>query len=234
MSREESIGQDELPEEWHEPKDAHEGWAPLKISFLILRKNWKWVTLAVVPVVFGTLVLFEARTSELQARILSLVAGKLSYKVQGGPSTKIAFPSSGPFNEARRYAGLPEFSHRLSDAGFRITAQARLSPQLERLAQWGITPPFRDQPASGLVVRGENQAVLYDAGSREHVFKNYEDIPALLIKTLLLVENRELEESDIATRNPVIDWGRLGKAGLTYAGHKLGLPLRVEEIGRAH
>src|SRR5215471_16871405 len=134
MSREESVGPEELPQEWHQPDGAREWWAPLKISALILLKNWRWVMLAVVPVLIGTLVLFEVRTSGLQARILSLVAAKLSYSVQAGPSTTIAFPSSGPFNEAKGYAELPEFAQRLSDAGFRITAQARLSPELERLA----------------------------------------------------------------------------------------------------
>src|ERR1041384_3822556 len=131
--------------------------------------------------------------------------------MRAGPSATIAFPSGGPFNEARGYAELPGFSRRLKNSGFRITSQARLSPQLERLAHWGINPPFHDKPASGLIVRGENQSVLYDAGSRERIFKTYEDIPSLLIKTLLLVENRELEDSQVVTRNPVVDWGRLGK-----------------------
>src|SRR5215475_11589255 len=119
MSREESIGPEELPQQWHQPEDVREWWAPLKISLLIFRKNWRWVMLAVVPVLIATLVLFEARTSELQSRVLSLVAAKLSYKVQAGPSATIAFPSSGPFNEARGYAELPAFANRLSDAGFR-------------------------------------------------------------------------------------------------------------------
>ncbi|HLH32298.1 MAG TPA: transglycosylase domain-containing protein, partial [Terriglobia bacterium] len=106
----------------------------------------------------------------------------------------------------------------------------RLSPELERLAHWRITPPFREPAVTGLVVRGENSTVLYDAGSRERVFKTYEEIPRSLIKGLLLVENRELDdnESEATTRNPVVDWGRLGKAGLMYAGHKIGLPLPVE------
>ena len=232
MSREESIGPEELPQEWEIPlqtENVRDWWAPFKFSLLILRKNWRWIALAAVPVLIGTLILFEARTSELQSRILSSMAAKLSFKIGTGPSATIAFPSGGPFNEARGYAELPEFARRLSDSGFRISAQARLSPELQRLAQWGINPPFHDKPSSGLVVRGENQAILYDAGSRERIFKDYEDIPPLLIKTLVLVENRELEDSDIApTRNPVVDWGRLGKAGLTYAGHKLGLPVRVE------
>src|SRR6266481_6462739 len=121
MSREESIGPEELPQDWDQPESLPDWWKPLKINLLILRKNWRWVMLAVVPVVIGTLVLFEARTSELQARILSSIAAKLSYSIGAGPSTTISFPSSGPFNEARGYAELPGFARRLTDAGFRIT-----------------------------------------------------------------------------------------------------------------
>jgi membrane peptidoglycan carboxypeptidase len=228
MSREESLRPDHLPQSWNETSKIHDWRKSLRISLLILRKNWKWIAIAVVPVLIVTLILFEARTSQLQARVLSLIAARLSYSMGTGPSATIAFPSSGPFNEARGYAELPGFARRLTNSGFRITSQARLSPQLERLAHWGINPPFHDKPASGLIVRGENQSILYDAGSRERVFKTYGDIPFLLIKTLLLVENRELEDFEVATRNPVVDWGRLGKAGLTYAGHKLGLPMRIE------
>jgi membrane peptidoglycan carboxypeptidase len=184
--------------------------------------------LTVLPVVFATVGLFEARTSQIEARILSSIAAKLSYRIEPGPSHSIAFPAGGPFNEQRGYADLPEFQQRLTDAGFRIVAQARLSPELERLAHWKITPPFREPAATGLIVRGENRSILYDAGSREHIFKTYEDIPQIGVKALLLVENRELEDSDFSTRNPVVDWGRLGKAGLMYAGHKLGLPVAVE------
>ena len=65
--------------------------------------------LTVVPVLIATVVLFEARTSEIEARLLSSIAAKLSYSVQPGPSPTISFPDGGPFNEQRGYAGLPEF-----------------------------------------------------------------------------------------------------------------------------
>jgi membrane peptidoglycan carboxypeptidase len=182
----------------------------------------------ILPVVAGTVALYEARTSEIEARILSSVAAKLSYKLGPGPSPTITFPSGGPFNEQRGYSELPGFERRLMDAGYRVVAQARPSPELERLARWKITPPFHEPAATGLIVRGENRMVLYDAGARQRTFKSYEDIPPTVAKALLLVENRELDDSDFATRNPVVDWGRLGKAGLMYAGHKLGLPVPLE------
>src|SRR5262249_44735079 len=90
------------------------------------------------------------------------------------------------------------------------------------------TPPYHEPATAGLVIRGENGQALYDGASRESAFAKYEDIPPIAIKALLLIENRELEDSSITTRNPVIDWGRLVKAGFLYTGHKFGLPLRVE------
>jgi membrane peptidoglycan carboxypeptidase len=228
MSHEGSASPEGLPEDWN-PAENRRAWSkPVRIKLLILRNNSRWLALTVFPVLFATVGLYEARTSEIEAQILSSIASKLSYTVQPGPSPSIAFPLGGPFNEQRGYAGLREFEHRLTDEGFRVVAQARLSPQLERLTRWRITPPFHEPAVTGLVVRGENSTVLYDAGARERAFKTYAEIPPAVIKALLLVENRELEDSDFATRNPVIDWGRLGKASLMYAGHKMGLPLPVE------
>src|SRR5437667_117919 len=92
---------------------------------------------------------------------------------------------------------------------------------MEKPAGWVEVVPHQSSDS-------ENRTSVHDAGARERVFKSYEDIPSLAVKALLLVENRELEDSEVATRNPVVDWGRLGKAGLTYAGHKIGLPFHVE------
>src|SRR5438105_3359124 len=173
MSREDLLVPDDLPERWREEESVRDGLKTFRINLLILRNNWRWIALTVLPVLVVTVALFEARTSVIEARILSHVATNLSYSIGAGPSPRITFPSSGPFNESRGYAELPAFGQRLRESGFRIVAQARLSPELERLARWGITPPFREPAASGLVVRGENRTVLYDAGARERVFKSY-------------------------------------------------------------
>jgi membrane peptidoglycan carboxypeptidase len=228
MSHDSSLSPEDLPQELSQPDRVGDWWKRFQFHFLILRDNSRWLFLSVIPVLIATVGLFEVRTSGIEARILSTAAAKLSYTMGQGASPSITFPSGGPYNEIRGYASLPRFEHRLMEAGFRIVAQARLSPELERLASWKITPPFREPAVAGLSVRGENGTMLYDAGSREVVFNSYEDIPPLVTKALLLVENRELKDSDAATRNPVIDWGRLSKAGLMYAGHKIGLPFPVE------
>jgi membrane peptidoglycan carboxypeptidase len=61
------------------------------------------------------------------------------------------------------------------------------------------------------------------------LFQTFDQIPPLVVPALLFMENRELgsEPSDLSA-NPVLEWDRLAKAGLSYAGSKLGLPIRME------
>ena len=101
-------------------------------------------------------------------------------------------------------------------------------------------PSFTGQPSGGFVPRTPNPLLPGSrskgwAGKRSFrrrsrggistVSKRYRP---LLVKSLLLIENRELREPADSRTNPVVDWDRLAKAALLYAGHKLGLPLPVE------
>src|SRR5438105_7028734 len=135
--------------------NVRDWWKRFRVHFLVLRENSRWLFLTAVPVLFATVGVFEARTSEIEARLLSSAAARLSYTMGAGPSPSITFPSSGPYNEIRGYTDLPGFERRLTDAGFRVVAQARLSPELESLAHWKITPPFREPTVAGLTIRGE-------------------------------------------------------------------------------
>ena len=65
-------------------------------------------------------------------------------------------------------------------------------------------------------------------GHRHGIAELHEEISPLLVKALLMIENRQLDEPADVRTNPVVDWGRLAKATVLYAGRKLGLPLRVE------
>jgi len=183
----------------------------------------------VALVLFTTAIsLFETRTSAIQAELLSSVAGTLSYVPHDGPSERIVFPLSGPFNTRRGYVNLPEFRRLLQNAGFHIVRQSVFSPEMATLARWGITPLFRDPPVNGLTIRNYDEEVLYRAPVTQRMFSRYEEVPPLVVKSLLFVENQELEEVDPPTRNPVVDWGRTGKALLSVIAGKIGLPVRVE------
>jgi len=185
-----------------------------------------WLTLGLIVV--GVLA-YELRTSALQARLLSSHAARLSYEVGSSPSPRIAFPAMGPFDQRRGYTRLPVFLDNLTARGYAVSRQSAMSPELVRLIGWGVSPPYREPVATGLMIRGADGTFLYDATPADHLFfHRFEDIPPLLVKTLLFMENRELEESSAPRHNPVIEWDRLAKAGLLYAGHKLGLALPIQ------
>jgi F420-dependent oxidoreductase-like protein len=73
---------------------------------------------------------------------------------------------------------------------------------------------------AGLIVRGVqpgngvNPAPLFQYGQSEFLFKGIKAIPPVLVKTLLFLENRDLDRPAASWQNPVIEWDRLAKAAL--------------------
>jgi membrane peptidoglycan carboxypeptidase len=189
----------------------------------------RWLLYVVLGGILIGGVIYETRTSALQSWLLSRYAKSMTYTVEAGPSSTIVFPKSGPFDERHGYTQIPEFARRLEAKGFRIREQARFSPELARIAGWGIAPPYREPAVAGLTIRSADHLPVYDRTVSDRVFKRFEDVPPIVIEALLLIENRELgQEPPDSRTNPVLEWDRLAKAGITYAGTKLGLPLRVE------
>lgn len=187
---------------------------------------WLRITLLLGVLVFiGSL---ELRTSAIQSRLLSRYAAWLSWEIQLGPSPRIVFPHGGPFDAARGYSRLGEFARRLESAGYHVTEQARQSAVTARSLRWGITPPYREPAVTGLMIHDARGLPLYDARSRRALFSTFDDIPPLIVGTLLFMENRDLVRPDGPASNPAIDWRRLAKAGSLYVAREGGLPVRVE------
>ena len=169
----------------------------------------------------------EVRTSRLQSSFLTRYAAQLTYDIGAGPSSRIVFPSSGPHDQQLGYSRLPEFTHRLLLRGYRIGEQAQMSEATAQLAGLGIAPPYREKASGGLVVRGASGEVMFDARSGR-LFERYEDVPPLVVESLLFIEDRELLGTESPRHNPVLDWERLSRAWLLYVGRGLGLPLATE------
>ena len=203
--------------------------------FEIPRLRWglkgppRWLIWLVIFLVLALAVLHEMRTSALQSRLFSCWASHIAYAVAPGPSPSIVFPQGGPFDLRLGYSLIPDFQRRLEGKGYSVAEQARFSPVLERTARWGITPPYREPAGAGLAIRSAEGLVLYKTSAPRHLFQTFDEIPPLVVPALLFMENRELgsEPSDLSA-NPVLEWDRLAKAGLSYAGSKLGLPIRME------
>lgn len=189
------------------------------------------ISLVVWPVLvigFAVALAYELRTSALQAWLLPRYTARIQYSVADGPSKSIAFPRSGPFDDRLGYSRLGEFQSRLEARGFEVERQAVASPEMVRLLDWGVAPPYREPIMAGLKVRGMDGAWLYDATRSQRSFVGFDDVPPLLVQTLLYIENRELLSPFDPRANPAIEWDRMAKASLLYTGTKLGLPLSVQ------
>jgi membrane peptidoglycan carboxypeptidase len=193
--------------------------------------RWRVPTWAWISVLMGlglAMAVHEVRTSALQSRFFSWWAGRLTYALEPGPSSQIAFPEAGPFDRRLGYTRIPEFTRRLQEDGYRVSAQVRFSGPAEWLAAWGFPPPYQEPAAAGLIIHDRAGAPLYDSSSGHRVFQDIAEVPPLLLDTVLFIENRSLHEPPNPRQNPVIDWARLGKAATLYVGRKLGLPLPLE------
>ncbi|NWG12545.1 MAG: transglycosylase domain-containing protein [Acidobacteria bacterium] len=195
--------------------------------------NWKkllgpgmWILVAFLVAV---LVVCELRTSALQAQVLSFFSRRMTYVVAPGPSDAIVFPKGGPYDEQLGYTRIPEFQQRLGQEGYHVREQARFTEELLLALRLGLNPPYREPAEAGLLIRSSEGNPLYRASEGNPIFADPNEIPPLVVSTLLFIENRELGRAPADCRaNPVIDWNRLAKAAGTYLGAILGLPVRVQ------
>lgn len=194
-----------------------------------LRLRTSWLLTVLVLAGFIAAGLFEAGTSALQSHAFARMAALLGYSMAPGSSADVVYPKNGPSDRRLGYSRLPEFRDRLEARGYRVTEQSRFSPALAFATKMGISPPFQEPAVAGLVVRGANGEVLYDATHGAHQFRQYSDIPPLAVRAALFIENRQLDGSKAAPNlNPAVEWNRLGKASLLWVAGRIGLPVDRE------
>ncbi|MFC5475651.1 transglycosylase domain-containing protein [Paraherbaspirillum soli] len=162
----------------------------------------------------------EMRTSAYQARFFADLAGPATYQLGSGLSSSIRFPHSGPYDKRLGYSQLPTFLDKLQSKDFEISQQARMSPRMTELIDEGIFVPYREKTQAGLIILDCRQQPLFGVRYPERVYDRFEDLPPLLIDSLLFIENRELLNAEDPKRNPAVEWNRLGKAVLMQALHK--------------
>ncbi len=168
-------------------------------------------------------VLFETSTSTLQSWILHREAARLTWSIAPGPSDRIRFPTTGPFDLRRGYVGLPDITKRLEDHNSRIAAQARMSPPMLSLMDHGLYPVYPEKTQAGLLILDREARPLYHTSLPERVYPSYDAIPPLVVTSLLYLENRALLDQGHPFRNPAVEWDRLIKATLDFALNHIGL-----------
>ncbi|MFP5392153.1 MAG: transglycosylase domain-containing protein [Gammaproteobacteria bacterium] len=155
---------------------------------------------------------YESRTSAMQARFFAGIAQKVSYRVEKGASNAIRFPKESPYDERLGYSSMPDYLKRLASRDYVIESQARMSPKMVELADMGLFATYREKTRAGLDIYDAHAQPLFSARYPERVYDKFDDAPALLVKSLLFIENRELLDPTYPKRNPAVEWDRFSKA----------------------
>lgn len=169
--------------------------------------RWAWAVALLAA--FANL---ELRTSHLQATVLARITRHLSYAVEPGASALIRFPTGGPHDLRLGYAQQPEFVKRLEARGFQVETQARWSPQLVRFADAGLFPIYAVKSQAGLSVLDRSGRSIFSSRHPQYAYRDFAEIPPLVVRSLLFIENRELLRADHPYRNPAVEYDRLAKA----------------------
>lgn len=156
----------------------------------------------------------ETRNYERQAEFFTKLSKQLTYKLEAGPSPKasIRFPHDSPYDERVGYANLPEFLSKLQAKNFDVVKQARISPKMAEMADRGFFATYKEKTGVGLSILDCRDQPLFAARYPERVYAGFEEVPRVLIDSLLFIENRELLDTQYPKRNPAVEWDRLSKA----------------------
>ncbi len=165
----------------------------------------------------------ELESSRWQSHWLSRYAADLDYSVRPGPSPRIQFPTDGPFDRRLGYVDLPHFIERLVQRNFRIEEQARFSRALLDYTSRGFFPPYPEQSQAGLTINDCRGVPLYTNSYPRQYYERFEDIPPLVVMSLLFIEDRGLLDASRPNANPAVDWPRFTKAAISQLEKRLGL-----------
>ncbi|MCJ7600360.1 MAG: transglycosylase domain-containing protein [Desulfobulbaceae bacterium] len=173
--------------------------------------------LILVLLIIGSLATFlsiELPSSRFQARYLTQLVRELSFKVEEGPSQLTCYPEYGTYDTRMGYTRIPDYLKALTDKGFSIERQARVSPRMVQLSQLDLFPTYHEKVQAGLTILGCDDETIYSVRFPERVYQDFTDIPPVLVDSLLFIENRELLNFRYPTRNPAIEWDRMAKAAM--------------------
>ncbi|CDF84859.1 hypothetical protein PKB_3516 [Pseudomonas knackmussii B13] len=171
----------------------------------------------------GAALLYEARTSKLQARELARLAGNLTWQVAAGASDQINYPTAGPFDRRLGYQQLPQFLQRLHDRNFVTLDQARFSPTLMQYTGYGMFPPYAEKAQAGVDISDCRGLPIYNFRYPQRLYASYDAVAPMIVNSLLFIENRDLLDPQRPYLNPAIDWSRFTQAALAQVGHLIGL-----------
>jgi len=179
------------------------------------KRRWKlWLALIGLLLVAAAAAwaVMETRTSRLQSKIFADMASELTFRMANGPSDSIRFPAASPYDTRLGYAGLPKYLERLQTRDYAIASQARISPQMVKMADLGLYATYHEKTKVGLEILDCRAQPLFTSRFPERYYDKFEAAPSLLVQSLLFIENRELLDASHPRRNPAVEWDRFSKA----------------------
>ena len=165
------------------------------------------VVLAVLGLL-GWAAYWEMQNSHLEAMLFERLNRGMSFEAKSGPSEAIQFPKSGPYDERFGYIQLPQFLASLSEHRFQVSEQAHWSEGLLRFVKFGGFPIYREKDQAGLKVYDRTGDQIHGAHFPERAYSDFQNIPDLVVRSLLFVEDRYLFDRKETERNAAIEWNR--------------------------
>jgi len=183
-----------------------------RFSLLAAIATLRWAVLATGLAAAVWAVQFEMRTSWLEARLFTRLDRGMSFLLHPGASAAIRFPKGGPYDERLGYTALPGFLASLAARHFAIESQARWSPGLVRFVNAGGFPIYTEKARTGLEIFDRGGKRVYRARFPENAYRDFAEIPAPIVDSLLFIEDRYLLDPRDIERNAAVEWKRFSKA----------------------
>ena len=175
---------------------------------------WFWAMIGVLVLLGALIAAYELIASPFQAMVLAGYGKRLTFQLEDGENENLRTPSHGPYDIRLGYVGLPDFIRRLKEQGFAVTRQARVSPDMARIDDFGLFMPYAEKSVAGLSILDCRGDALHDVKHPRYAYPDFNSIPTMVANTLLFIENRELLDPNHPQRNPAVEWDRLGQAVL--------------------
>lgn len=175
---------------------------------------WFWAMIAVLVLLGALIAAYELIASPFQAMVLAGYGKRLTFQLEAGENPEFRTPTAGPYDIRLGYVGLPDYIKRLKNQGFEVTRQARISPDMARIDDFGLFMPYQEKSVAGLNLLDCRGDTLQSVKHPRYAYPEFKDVPALVANTLLFIENRELLDPNHPQRNPAVEWDRLGQAVL--------------------
>ena len=185
--------------------------------FFGIKYLWVYALLLLLLVVGGLLVVLEMQTSAFQAQYFSNLSSRANFTVGAGASSAISFPASAPYDDRLGYSKIPRFVEKLKARDFEITRQAQISAGMADIVNEGYFAPYPEKIQGGLRILDCRNDNLFQERYPKRIFEHFDEVPPILVQSLLFIENRELLDPEHPKRNPAVEWDRLANALLLKA-----------------